>query len=130
MVCGTDYDGSVVGGGSVPIKYSVTDQGIVVLANDYTRVFGKSNIQVYTYDNHQGDDMFFMLYSYDEYDISSEWNINHCVRSYNFSRTYALIYKTPTQSGNPSIAQWTTDVAGGVPVGTIILYPSCQINRG
>ncbi|KJU86690.1 hypothetical protein MBAV_001105 [Candidatus Magnetobacterium bavaricum] len=130
VVCGADYNGSVTGGGPLPVKYRITDQGVVVLANDHTRVFGQSNIQVYTYDNYQGDEVFFMIYSYDEYNIESEWEVNHYKYVYIFQRKYFLAYKTPTKSDGIAIAQWSIPAFGAPVDGTVVIYPSCQINRG
>ncbi|KJU83410.1 hypothetical protein MBAV_004396 [Candidatus Magnetobacterium bavaricum] len=89
-----------------------------------------SNFQVYTYDNYQGEEWYFIIYSYDHTATSWYWRGTYWDSSHTFTRTYFMKYKHPGASGNTVVATWTISTAGGAKVGTELMYPSVQINRG
>ncbi|WP_218250792.1 hypothetical protein [Candidatus Magnetobacterium casense] len=123
-------NGSVSGTGGVPLSYTVSCEGIVIDDNSYGSVDGSTNFQVYIFDSFQGEEWYFIIYSYDEAALSYTWMHDHYVNTYSFTRHYKMRYKHPIGNGDVNIGGWSNTVAGGTPNGTIILYPSCQINRG
>ncbi|MES0336907.1 MAG: hypothetical protein SFH39_11230 [Candidatus Magnetobacterium sp. LHC-1] len=123
-------NGGVSGNGGVPVSFSASCDGIIIDDNSYGSVSGASNFQVYIFDSYQGESWYFIIYSFDEYSSSYRWNVNHYDTTYSFTRRYYMVYKTPSANLTQHIASWSNSVAGGTPNGTVILYPSVQINRG
>ena len=123
-------EGSVSGNGDVPLSYTSTCGGTVIHDNNHASVDGSNNFQVYTFDSYQGEEWYFLIYSYDETSLSYTWVVNHYVNTYNFKRHFYMKYKYPGGAGATRIGGWETTLTNSTPNGTIILYPSVQINRG